>query len=95
MTCDPLDKMVKWVEVWNRVCAAANPDDGPCPTWEEVVKAELPGWGKGVTSTADGWEAYMSQRLYHLVEAHLWSLGRHPTWPKRVPQDTDQPEENQ
>lgn len=73
-----VNDLAEWVETWNRVCFAADPsDDIDPPSWEEVKAAELPGWRlEGVT--AEGWGAYMRQRLIHLVESYLLDIGEHP-----------------
>jgi hypothetical protein len=37
-----LEELIRWMETWDRVCAAADPGDGPLPAWEDVRRGITP-----------------------------------------------------
>lgn len=60
--------LVEWIDVWDRVCDAADPDDeSDLPSWETARLAMIPDFDPLDFPTAEDFSGYMQARLVYLV----------------------------
>ena len=58
-----------WIEIWDEVCTAADPDDyaEPPPPWNEVYESVLKPRGFDIMPSADYFDGYWTARLVYTV----------------------------
>lgn len=62
-----IEPLRQWLEVWDRVCDAADPDQGPLPDWSDVRQAVAPEYEPSAFPTAEFFSEYMKASLVYLV----------------------------
>jgi len=60
--------LLDWIELWDKVCEAADPDDDQePPPWSEVVKQVLPDWNADHVTSAEYWSGYQQATLIYAI----------------------------